>query len=225
MKNLILSFIIIATCIISLPAQSEKFQVAMGKSLATMSTNKSADDWKNTANTFARIAQAEPNEWLPKFYTAQCRLFAGYDLLKSNMVEAQELAKTALADIQAAEKIAPTETELMVLEAFTYQLQLIENPMANGAQYTPLIYQTLGKAEAINPANPRIYSIRGQFTLNMPEFYGGGVAKATPDIQKAAALFETFKPASALHPNWGKGQNDSVVKMIAAKAAASGSGK
>ena len=218
MKKLVLSIAIFAIQITITFAQNAKFQEAMGKALSSMSTAKTADDWKANANAFARIANAEPTEWLPKFYAAQCRLFAGYELTKSNMPEAQDLAKAALTEIQAAEKIAPMETELMVLEAFTYQLQLIENPMANGQKYSPMIFQTLGKAEAINPNNPRIYSIRGMFTANMPEFYGGGIAKATPDIKKAALLFETFKPASPLHPTWGKERNDSALKMVEEKA-------
>ena len=64
--------------------------------------------------------------------------------------------------------------------------------------------------------------IRGEFTLNMPEFYGGGAAKATPDIQKAAEKFETFKPASPLYPNWGKEHNESVAKRIEVMAAVKG---
>ncbi len=195
-------------------AQNEKFQKAMGKTLGQFQAAKTAEDYKNTANTFARIANAEANEWLPKYYAAHCRLLAGYALMKTNMVEAQELAKTALTEIQAAEKLVPMETELMVLEAFTYQLQLIENPMVNGQRYSPMIFETLGKAQAINAENPRIYMVRGEFTLNMPEFYGGGVAKATPDIQKAVDKFETFKPESPLHPNWGKDHTASIAKRI-----------
>lgn len=200
-------------------AQNEKFQMAMGKTLGQFGAAKTADDYKNTANAFARIANAEPNEWLPKFYAAQCRVLAGYQLLQTNMTEAQELAQTALTEIQTAEKLVPMETELMVLEAFTYQLQLIENPMANGQKYSPMIFAALGKAEAINAENPRIYMVRGEFTLNMPEFYGGGVAKATPDIKKAAEKFETFKPASPLHPNWGKEHTEVLVKAVEKAAA------
>ena len=82
--------------------------------------------------------------------------------------------------------------------------------------------RALGKAQAINAENPRIYMIRGEFTLNMPEFYGGGAAKATPDIQKAAEKFETFKPASPLSPNWGKEHNAAVAKRIEVMAAVKG---
>lgn len=217
MKKVSFIIALIAFNIVSIFAQNEKFQMALGKTLGQFGAAKTADDYKNTANAFARIANAEPNEWLPKYYAAQCRVLAGYQLGQTNMAEAQELAKTALTEIQAAQKIVPMETELMVLEAFTYQLQLIENPMANGQKYSPMIFETLGKAEALNPNNPRIYAIRGQFTANMPEFYGGGIAKATPDIKKAAELYETFKPASSLHPNWGKERNESFLKTIESK--------
>jgi hypothetical protein len=222
MKKVSIIIAIIALNIVSIFAQNEKFQMALGQTLGQFSTAKNADDYKNTANAFARIANAEPKEWLPKYYAAQCRLLAGYELTKTNMTEAQELAKTALTEIKAAQKIAPMETELMVLEAFTYQLQLIENAMTNGQKYAPMIFEALGKAEAINPENPRIYSIRGEFTLNMPEFYGGGVAKATPDIKKAIEKFETFKPVSPVHPNWGKEHTQMVVKQIEKMALAKG---
>ncbi len=205
---------IIAIFTSSIFAQSEKFQMAMGQTLGQFGAAKTADDYKNTANAFARIANAEPKEWLPLYYAAHCRLLAGYNLTQTNMTEAQELAKTALTEIQTAQKLVPMESELMVLEAFTYQLQLIENPMVNGQKYSPMIFKTLGKAEAISPNNPRIYMVRGEFTLNMPEFYGGGVAKATPDIQKAVDQFEAFKPESPLHPNWGKEHTASIAKRI-----------
>lgn len=219
MKKSIILFAALTFMTVKIFAQNEKFQMAMGKTLGQFGTAKTPDDYKNTANAFARIANAEPNEWLPKYYAAQCRVLAGYQLSQTNMTEAQELAKTALTEIQTAEKLAPMETELMVLEAFTFQLQLIENPMANGQKYSPMIFAALGKAEAINAENPRIYMIRGEFTLNMPEFYGGGVAKATPDIKKAAAKFETFKPASPLHPNWGKEHTEALVKAVEKAAA------
>ena len=75
------------------------------------------------------------------------------------------------------------------------------------------------KAEAIDPKNPRVNYVRGQFALNMPEFYGGGAAKATPDIEKAAAKFADFKPTSPIHPTWGTAQNAAILKALQAKKA------
>ena len=64
-------------------AQNEKFQMAMGKALGQFQAAKTADDYKNTANIFARIANAEPNEWLPKYYAANCRLLADTNCLRT----------------------------------------------------------------------------------------------------------------------------------------------
>ena len=222
MKKVSFIIAIIALSITSIFAQNEKMQMALGKTLGQFATARTADDYKNMANAFARIAQAEPNEWLPKYYAAQCRLLAGYDILKTNMAEAQELAKTALTEIELAEKLAPTETEIMVLKAFTYQLQLIEDAMAKGPTYMPMVLETLGKAEAINPENPRIYMLRGEFTLNMPAFVGGGAENARPDLEKAIAKFEAFKPASPVHPNWGKEHTEQVVNRLEKKAETKG---
>ena len=203
MKNLVVLFTFLMLITITAQAQNEKFQMAMGKALGEMASNKGVEGLKTSANTFARIASVETTEWLPQYYAALCHLYAGYSTMENNMGEAQNLARTALSEIQAAQKIAPTESELVALEAFAYQLQLLEDPMSKGAEMSGKIFATLGKAEALNPTNPRTYYLRGNFTLNMPEFFGGGAAKAAPDLQKAMAAYAAFKLASPLHPNWG----------------------
>lgn len=220
MKKLVISAIVLFFAAAQLDAQSSKLQQAIGKTLGDMAAAKTADEKNAVINAFARIADAESAEWLPRYYTALNRTLMAYDVMNADMAAAQEMAKTALSEVKTAQKVAPMESELMVLEAFIYQLQLLENAMANGQKYSPMIFQTLGKAEAIDANNPRINYIRGQFTLNMPEFYGGGVAKATPDIEKAAAKFAAFKPASPIHPTWGSERNAAILKSLQAKSAA-----
>lgn len=214
MKNLAIFAIALCLFSTSLQAQSEKYQMAMGKALGQMASAKGVEGLKSNANAFSRIASAETTEWLPQYYAALNHLYAGYTLMESNMTEAQTLATTALSEIQAGQKIAPNESELVALEAFAYQLQLLENPMTKGAELSPKIFATLGKAEALNPANPRVYYLRGNFTLNMPEFYGGGAAKASPDLQKAVAAYAAFKPASPLHPTWGGEEAGELAEKV-----------
>jgi hypothetical protein len=214
MKQLAIFLIVFSLCATGLSAQNEKFQMAMGKALGQMSAAKGPEDLKNTANTFSRIASAEAAEWLPQYYAALNHLWAGYSIMESNMTEAQALAKTALSEIQAGQKIAPNESELVALEAFAYQLQLLEDPMTKGAEMSGKIFATLGKAESLNPANPRVYYLRGNFTLNMPEFFGGGPAKAAPDLQKAVAAYAAFKPASPFHPTWGAEEAGELAEKV-----------
>ena len=214
MKNLTAFFVGMLCLATSVHAQNEKFQMAMGKAMGQMSSSKTPEEWKNTANTFSRIASVETTEWLPQYYAALSHLYAGYTIMGSNMAEAQGLATAALTEIQAAQKIAPAESELVALEAFAYQLQLLEDPMSKGAEMSGKIFATLGKAEAMNPANPRTYYLRGNFMLNMPEFFGGGPAKAAPDAQKAVAAYAAFTPASPLHPNWGAGLAAELAEKV-----------
>jgi hypothetical protein len=218
MKRLIISAIVLFFAAAQLNAQNPKLQEAIGKTLGEMAIAKTLAEKQNVINAFARIADAESTEWLPRYYTALNRTLMAYDLKDSDMSAAQELAITALGEVKVAIKMAPTESELWVLEAFIYQLQLIEDPMANGQKFVPMFYQALTKAETLDPKNPRVNYIRGQFTLNMPEFYGGGAAKATPDIEKAAAKFATFQPASPIHPTWGAERNAEILKSLPVKA-------
>jgi hypothetical protein len=47
----------------------------------------------------------------------------------------------------------------------------------------------------------------------VPEAFGGGKAVAKKLFEKSVELFENFKPASALHPSWGKEQ---AAQLLAA---------
>ena len=59
MKKVIFAIALIALQITSTFAQNEKLMAALGQTLGQFATAKSADDYKNTANAFARIANAE----------------------------------------------------------------------------------------------------------------------------------------------------------------------
>jgi hypothetical protein len=217
MKKLIISAIALFFTVAQLNAQSPKLQQTIGKTLGDMAAAKTFAEKQAITKAFSGIADAEPTEWLPRYYTALNRTLMAYDLKDSDMDAAQELAKTALEEVKMAKKIAPIESELLVLEAFIYQLRLIEDPMSNGQKYVPMIYQTLAKAETLDPKNPRVNYIRGQFTLNMPEMFGGGAAKATPDIEKAAAKFAAFQAVSPIHPTWGADRNAANLKSLPTK--------
>ncbi|HNL39562.1 MAG TPA: hypothetical protein PKH43_10520, partial [Saprospiraceae bacterium] len=54
--------------------QNAKYTQAMEKALAGMDTLKTADEWLARSNSFERIAQKEPGEWLPAYYTAFCQV-------------------------------------------------------------------------------------------------------------------------------------------------------
>ncbi|HNA00702.1 MAG TPA: hypothetical protein PLN49_07560, partial [Ferruginibacter sp.] len=54
------------------------------------------------------------------------------------------------------------------------------------------------------PNNPRPEYLKGQGLKYTPEQFGGGCATAKPVLQASLDKYNAFKPASELHPNWGK---------------------
>jgi hypothetical protein len=47
--------------------------------------------------------------------------------------------------------------------------------------------------------------LEGQDKFYTPEQFGGSKDEAKMLFEKAKQLFDSFKPGSSIHPNWGKG--------------------
>jgi hypothetical protein len=58
-------------------AQSEKYVKAMEPKVALLDSSNSPDSWKDMANSFERIGDAEKTAWLPYYYAAFCQVMAG----------------------------------------------------------------------------------------------------------------------------------------------------
>jgi hypothetical protein len=64
----------------------------------------------------------------------------------------------------------------------------------------------LDEAKKLNPDNPRVYILEGQDKYYTPVEFGGSKEEAKALFEKAQKLYDTFKPETGIHPNWGKGQ-------------------
>lgn len=186
--------------------QESQYQQAMQKAIETLNKSAAPDDYISAANTFERISTAEPGEWLPLYYAAYACIIPSFEIADANQKD-QYLDK-AQQFLDNAFKIAPEESELFALQAFLYPGKIMVDPMTRGPEYMGKIYEALDKATQLNPENPRPYFLRAVTTLNMPAEFGGGAAMAKPLFETAKEKFENFEPASPLHPNWGKEQNE-----------------
>lgn len=209
MQKYIISLAIVIFSGFQVWSQTNKFTTAMQSALVQLDTAKNAAQFTAAGNTFARIAAAETKEWLPDYYAAYAQLIAGFITSSTDMDKGQLLMDQAQASLQAAQKKAtqPADlSEIAVLQAYIYIGKITEDPMAKGGTLSPQVFAELGKAAAMNPANPRAPMIQGMFTLNMPEFYGGGAKNAKPLFEKAQLLFDAEKNQD-IRPDWGAKQN------------------
>ena len=216
MKKLILILTVFLFSITSY-SQNAKYIKAMEKALVQLDSAKSGEDLQTLANTFERISLVEKEAWLPSYYQALCHMSLAGKYMKSDMAKCNaHLDKAQIALDEAKEKKGDV-SEIMALQGFIYQGRIWENPQTMGAKYSPLSHEVLDEAIAANADNPRAYFLKGQNVFYTPAFWGGGAENAKPLLEIAQQKFETFSPASDLHPKWGKENLDWLLKQTISK--------
>jgi hypothetical protein len=207
MKRTILTSVFFLLTAALTNAQSEKFQTAMGSALQEYGAAKDAASLIAVEAKFERIGDAEKTQWLPYYYAALIKT----SMSLAKMGDPDKLADDAASLIEKAKSIE-SNCETLVLEAMIATAKLVVNPQERYMEYGQKSNQLLEKAKLADATNPRPYVFQSQTLRQTPEAYGGGCAPAKPLAQKALELFASFKPASPLHPNWGKEQVEKIIE-------------
>lgn len=211
MKNALVLCLFFSLAAGLLAQSNEKFIKAMEKTLAGMDTLKTTDQWVAKSNAFERIAQKETAEWLPAYYVAFCQTMVFN--LDQNVSKHEPLCDKTDKFLAVADSLNPNNSEIYVLRSMAAGMRIRLNPMVNGQKYGPLAGMLIEKAIALDPENPRAYMQKGISTFFTPPQWGGSPEKGKELMQTAAQKFESFKPASGIHPNWGKEFNDRILEM------------
>ncbi len=201
MKKTILILAVAVATTLSSFAQSEKYFGAMGATLQQYNAAKTTEQFDELAAKFERIGDAEKTQWLPFYYAA---LIKTNKAMQSKGDDADKLADEAAAIIAKAEAIDANNSEIWCVKSMIATAKMLVNPMERWMQYGAVSSEALAKAKAADANNPRPYMLEAMSKKNTPEAFGGGCKVAKPIADKAMALFASFKPASQLHPFWGK---------------------
>jgi len=208
MTTMTTTLIAALTLLFSFPIFAASYEETMATNLQKLATTRTLTEFTTLANEFERIANAEPAKWLPRYYTAFCYVTA----VSMNQLEADEIHKQldiAQKHLDMLEKLANNESEILALQAFVYQMRITD--MSKGMKYSMLAGEKLDEAETLNANNPRVYYLRGMNTFHTPKAFGGGKNNAKPMFEKAALLFKSQKPATALDPKWGEWHNNKML--------------
>jgi hypothetical protein len=206
-KILVVLFVLFVTGTVS--AQSEKFTKAMTTTIALIDSAKTADDMLAASAAFERIGDAEKNQWLPYYYAAFTQIL--YAFQKNDPSANDAIANKAEQLVAKADALQANNSEVSCLKSMIATLRLMVNPQARWQQYGPISQQELDKAKTQDASNPRPYYLQGQGLRYTPEQFGGGCSTAKPMLEEALKKYETFKPASSLHPKWGKTQTEQLI--------------
>ncbi len=203
MKQLFV-FAIAVLCSVLLNAQSEKFSSAMKANISRLDSTRDAGGYAELANNFQRIAEAEKTQWLPYYYASYCTVMNAY--MEPDKSKTDGIADKAEVLIKKAEELNGGEnSETCVIKSMVASAHMMVDPQSRWMQYGQTSSENITKAKSLDPTNPRPVYLEGQAALFTPEQFGGGKGPAKVLLQKALEMFEKFKPATELHPSWGKG--------------------
>ncbi|HEX2607295.1 MAG TPA: hypothetical protein VHK91_07950 [Flavisolibacter sp.] len=202
----------------SLMAQSEKYQKAMQEKVAAVDTTFTPDGLKALSNTFERIADAEKNQWLPYYYAALTQINSGYMMMVKGGNDLapvlDPVADKAEGLISKAEALSSNNSEIYLVKKMIATLRMSADPMNRYMQYGPQAQQALETAKKLNPENPRVYLLEGQDKFYTPEQYGGSKTEAKKLFEEALKKYDSFKPATSIDPNWGRGTTNYFLGQI-----------
>lgn len=174
-----------------------KFEQGMGQAFELWQAEK---HWE-AANLFERIAQAEPDNWLPPFYAAQINVVYSFGEKDQAKLTAQlGKARDFLNDAMAISKDNP---EIMVVEAQLYTAWVAFDGQTYGMKYAGKVAEIYQEASKIDPENPRVVLGKAEWDMGSAQFFGQPIDAYCNDITKAIELFEKFKPESQFHPSRG----------------------
>lgn len=197
-KVLMLAFVLLAG--LAKAQEGGKYEAGMTKALAQMKDAKTLEDYTAVSALFERIGDAEKDKWLPYYYAAYANYITGWVDAKGDK---DKIGEKSLRLIDKAEMLE-TNSELYCLRNMVLGLQMMVDPASRWQSYGMQANAALEKAKTADPNNPRVYFLEGQSKFYTPEAFGGGKKAALPKFEKSVELYGTFKPASPLHPDWGK---------------------
>jgi hypothetical protein len=184
-------------------AQSEKYVANMKSNIAAIDTSfKNPADLLTLANKFERIAIAEKNQWLAYYYAAFCQV--NYTYMEKDKSKIDAIADKATELINKADALQPNNSEISCVKSMIASSHMMVDPMTRFMEYGPESQSHIDAAMQQDPTNPRPEYLKGQGLKYTPEQFGGGCVTAKPVLQSSLTKFNAFKPASDIHPNWGK---------------------
>jgi tetratricopeptide (TPR) repeat protein len=174
-----------------------KYEEGMGKAFQL---------WKEGNNTeasamFERIASAEKNNWLPNYYVGLVNVTTAFTTQDKEKLSA--LLDKAQDAIDAELAKTPENPELLVVQAMIYTAWIVYDPMANGQKYGAKAMQVYEQAIKIAPENPRVVFCKAEFEIGGAKFWGADIKPICAEVDRAIALFATFKPENQFSPSWG----------------------
>lgn len=204
MKNL---FLMICVAFSTSALAQTPYEKAMSSKVPQLEQQKSAEEFTALANDFRRIADKEKTLWLPYYYAALSSIQKGrLAMRQGKTAELDAIASEAQKSLDLASDLSKDNAEILILQKMIHGLKLMVNPQERFMSEGMLAADALGKAEKLDPENPRITLMKAEDVYFTPEQFGGSKERGLELFQKSLDQYKTYKSKSVLDPSWGKGE-------------------
>lgn len=197
--------------IFSLATAQSQYETGMKKAFTLWGEGNSAE----ASAMFERIAAAEKTNWLPSYYVALVNATDAFQTQDKEKISA--LLNKAQTAADNAEVISPDNSEILVVQALIQTAWIVYDPMTNGMKLSAKVNELYAKAMKLNPDNPRAVFGKAEFALGGAKYFGGDTSAMCAEVERATKLFDTFKPETDFHPNWGKERAVETLKECQTK--------
>lgn len=178
-------------------ANSSKYRNGMQQAFQLWNEGKAVD----AANLFERIAQSEPDNWLPPYYAAQVYVVSSFS--EKDEKELTAKLKKAQNFINDATAISKENSDILVLQAQLYMAWIIFDGQRYGMQFSPKASEFFNRAVAVSPDNPRAILAKAEWNMGSAKYFGESVKKYCDEIDRAIKLFENEPERGEFYPTYG----------------------
>lgn len=178
-------------------ANSSKYRNGMQQAFQLWNEGKTQD----AANLFERIAQSEPDNWLPPYYAGQIYVVSSFS--EKDEKELTAKLKKAQNFINDATAISKENSDILVLQAQLYMAWIIFDGQRYGMQFSPKASEFFNRAVAVSPDNPRAILAKAEWNMGSAKYFGESVKKYCDEIDRAIKLFENEPERGEFYPTYG----------------------
>lgn len=172
--------------------------------------------WGQQKNTeavqlFERIASAEIDNWLPKYYAATVLIVDGFSIkdetkLTMQLNKAQQLLDEATA-------ISKSNPEIIITQAMLNTVYVAFDGQKYGMTLSGENIQLYAAALKIAPNNPRVVLGKAQWDIGGAAFFGQSTKPFCKEIERSIELFKNEKPKGKFHPFGGIERAEEALKQ------------
>ncbi|MCG9792419.1 hypothetical protein [Flavobacterium algicola] len=177
--------------------KSAQFEQRMGEAFGLWKADKNTE----ASDLFESIAAAEPSKWFPNYYVALVNTTTAFRTKDKDQISILLGKAQKALDVEMDKD--QSNAELYVMQAMINTAWIVYDPMTNGQKLAGPTMELYTRAEAIAPNNPRVLLSKAEFEIGAAKFWGQDTKPMCTQIEKAIALFATFKPTTPFSPSWG----------------------